>query len=759
MASTCFSDEIVIIKVKSIIGIFFMLKSFPVYRQLDSSDCGPTCLKIIAKYYGREVSLEFLREKCYITKEGVTILGISEAAESIGLHSFATTIDYDTLAEDVPLPCIAYWRQRHFVVVYKIKKDVVYLADPGYGLLKRPKEEFMEGWLDSRTYTTEGEGILLLFEPTPQFYEDADDQATKPKKGLNFILPYFRPYKSYLVQLLLGMIVGNVIQLAFPFLTQALVDIGIKNQDIGFIYLVLIAQLMLFFSQSAVEVIRGWLLLYLGSRINISILSDYLIKFMRLPLAFFDSREPGDLYQRIQDNSRIENFLSSTSLTFVFSAFTLIVFSVVLAYYSLKIFTVFWIGSILYGAWVLFFMKRRARLDYKRFEESKSNASSLIQLIYGMLEIKLNNSEKRRRWEWEAIRIRLHRVAIKGLLIQQYQYNGGVFISELKNILITFIAVMAVLEGSMTLGMLLALQYIIGQLNVPLNDFVTFIQQAQDAKMSLERLAEVHTKEDEQSVNETKIRHLPNDKSISLNNDVCFRYGGPGTPYILKDLNLDIPEGKVTAIVGASGSGKTTLLKLLLKFYAPQQGSIQVGNVNLEHIDTTVWRTQCGAVMQDGFIFADTIARNISESKSEGLIDREQLVYAVQVANIEDHIESIPNGYNTKIGKSGVNLSAGQSQRVLIARAVYKNPQYLFFDEATSALDANNEKVILENLERFCKGKTVVVIAHRLSTVKSADQIVVLDQGRIIETGTHETLSRAKGAYYTLVKNQLELGL
>ncbi|XLS29901.1 peptidase domain-containing ABC transporter [Flavobacteriaceae bacterium M23B6Z8] len=731
------------------------LRKFPFYKQLDQMDCGPTCLRMVAKHYGRSIPIDVLRRKANITREGVSLGGIAEAAEDVGLHTLAVSIDFKTLEEEVPLPCIAHWRQRHFVVVYEIKKNTVYVADPAHGLVKYSKEDFIKGWIGKNADPDSSEGYLLLLEPTPEFYNTDLDE--KKDYGFKFLFWYFRPFKKYIIQLILGLVVGSLLQLIFPFLTQAVVDYGINYQNLNFVYLILIAQLTLFISQTTVELIRGWILLHMTSRININLISDFLIKLMRLPIAFFDSKNTGDIIQRIYDHNRIQNFLSSTTLNTLFSAFNFVIFGAVLAYYNLTIFTLFFVGSVIYVGWTLLFLKKRAELDYKRFDQSSDNQSSLYQLISGMQEIKLNGSERRRRWEWEAIQVRLFKISIKGLALSQTQNTGGQFLNELKNILITFVAAKAVIDGELTLGMMLSIQYIIGQLNLPINNFISFIQTGQDAKISLERLAEIHVKDDEEDRNEDFIKELPEDKTINIK-DLSFRYGGASSPWVLENLDFSIPEGKVTAIVGASGSGKTTLIKLLLKFYDPTEGNILIGQTKLVNISTGTWRKSCGSVMQDGFLFGDTIARNITESDSEGITDKERLQHAVNVANIDSFIEELPSGFNTKIGGSGTNISGGQKQRVLIARSVYKNPKYIFFDEATSALDANNEKVIMENLQEFYKGKTVVVVAHRLSTVKNADQIIVLDQGKIIERGTHAELTKLRGAYFTLVKNQLELG-
>ena len=656
-------------------------------------------------------------------------------------------------------------RSAHYVVVYKVKlkkrktssdnklpEGIVYVADPAHGLIQFTVQEFCNNWISTKQ-DNEEKGIALLFEPTPTFYEQEGEKHDRTKFSLIFC--YLKPYHKYIIQLFLGLFIGSLLQLIFPFLTQSIVDYGISNQNLAFVTLILIAQLVLFTSQTIVEFIRSWIILHITARINISMISDFLIKLMKLPIRFFDSKMIGDIMQRINDNSRVRSFLTSSSINTLFSFFNFIIFSIVLGIYNLKILTIFLVASVLYILWIVIFLKRRKEIDYKYFAQASAEQSNLYQLITGMQEIKLNNCERKKRWEWENIQVKLFKINIKGLALIQYQEAGAFFIDQIKNIIISFFAAQAVITGDMTLGMMMAVQYIIGQLNAPISQLIGFVQAAQDAKISLERLGEIHNKEDEEDPNENKITLLSQKKDISVKN-LTFQYDGMHSATVLNDINLEIPNGKITAIVGMSGSGKTTLVKLMLGFYPPVNGEIKIGEYNLQNINTHIWREHCGAVMQDGYIFSDTIARNIAVS--DEIIDTNRLLHATKVANIQEMIEGLPLGFNTKIGQEGQNISQGQRQRILIARSVYKNPEYIFFDEATNALDANNEKVIMENLNEFFEGKTVVVVAHRLSTVKNADNIVVLEKGKIVEQGTHNELTKLRGVYYELVKNQLELG-
>jgi ATP-binding cassette subfamily B protein len=718
-------------------------------------DCGPSCLRMIAKFHGKSYSLTELRNKAYITREGVSMLGISDAAEAIGFRTIGVKVPFEKLANEVQLPCIVHWNQSHFIVVYKIKKNKVWVADPAAALLVYERREFEKSWLAG----VEGEshvGLALLMEPTPAFYDDSGDANKKQNAGLGNLLAYTKQYKGLIVQLFIGLLLGSLIQLILPFLTQSIIDVGINTRNVHFIYLILAGQLMLFAGQTSVDLLRRWILLHLSTRINISIISDFLIKLLKLPLSFFDSKMIGDLLQRIDDYNRIERFLSTSTLNILFSFFNLFVFGMVLLFYNLKIFLVFFSLSVVYVVYTLLFLKKRAELDYKRFQQLSQNQSNLIELISGMPDIKLNNSETLKRWEWERIQAKVFKLNIASTRLLQYQDVGSGFINELKNIIITVLAAMAVIDGQMTLGMMLAVQYIIGQLNAPINEFITFSRDWQDARLSYERIQEIHALENEEKENDSMDRKANSPTGTLVVENLTFQYEGPHSPKVIDGIELKVPEGKITAIVGSSGSGKTTLMKLLLKFYQPVEGAIKVGGINMSQVPANEWRSQCGVVMQDGYIFSDTIIRNIALSEEE--FDHDKIKQAVRIANIQEFIESLPLGYNTKIGGNGIGISQGQKQRLLIARAVYKNPKYVFLDEATSALDANNERTIIENLNEFFKGRTVVVIAHRLSTVKNADQIVVLEKGKIVEAGRHIELTKKRGRYYELVKNQLELG-
>lgn len=738
------------------------MKKFPTYIQADSKDCGPTCLKIIAKHYDKVLNIQTLRQLSETTRDGSNLLFLSEAAEKIGFRTLGVKLSLKKL-DEAPLPCVLHWNKEHYVVLYKIKKDTFFISDPAIGLIEYSKKEFLKFWIGNNSDENTEEGIALLVEPTPKFHQSEFDKEDKKAFGFAILFRYIFPYKSFVIQLIIGLLAGSLLQLIFPFLTQSIVDVGIQNQNIHFIYLILFAQLFLFFGKTALDLIQSWIILHLSTRINISLISDFFIKLMNLPISFFDVRMTGDIMQRINDHHRIERILTSSSLSVLFSVINMFIMGGILAYYNIKIFAVFFIGSFLYFVWVTLFLKRREKLDYKRFSEVSQEQSKVIELINGMQEIKLHNAEKQKRWGWEYIQARLFRISMKGLILEQTQTVGSNFINELKNIVIIFLSAKLVIDGSLTLGMMLAISSIVGSLNGPIMQLINFIREAQDAKISLARLSEIHEKEDETQQEQTQSHEVPLDRDIIIK-DLSFRYVGSDVN-VIDNLNLVIPANKITAIVGTSGSGKTTMMKLLLKFYEPNNGEIGLRNdqnsdslsmTNLNNISQKAWRSHIGAVMQEGYIFSDSIANNIAIGVD--IIDKDRLVYASDVANIKTFIQDYPLGYNTKIGMEGTGMSTGQKQRLLIARAVYKNPEMLFFDEATSALDANNEKEIMEKLDIFFKNKTVVVIAHRLSTVMNADQIVVLEKGKIVEIGNHDELVKLKGSYFKLVKNQLQLG-
>lgn len=733
------------------------MKSFPLYTQHDAMDCGPTCLRMVTAFYGRRFSLQSLRENCFISRQGVSMLGISEAAEKLGMHTIGLRIPILRLIDDVPIPCIIHWNQNHFVVLYRIEKRknecLFHIADPAGSKITYTEEEFKRCWLAGRN-GGEDEGVVLCLEPTPDFYNHPiEDSDNNNKRNMLFLFQYLRPYKKLILQLFIGLGTGSLIQLILPFLTQSIVDFGITNQNLGYIYLVLIAQIVLVVSSTSVEFIRGWILLHIGMRVNISLISDYLAKLMRLPIAYFDTKMTGDILQRINDHTRIQEFLTSTSLSTLFSIANIVIFGLVILFYNWMIFLIFFLGSALYVTWVWLFMKRRAVLDHKMFAQNSANQSNMVQLVGGMQEIKLNGCEQQKRWEWEHIQARKYRLTVKGLALSQYQQSGGILINQMKNAIITALVAALVIKGNITLGMMLSIQYIIGQLNSPVDQLIGFVRQYQDAKLSLDRLQEIYTKDDERPAGKTLITDIKN-TDIKIEH-LSFRYDKLNEKPTLDNISIVIPKGKTTAIVGLSGSGKTTLLKMILGFYDPDKGKVIIGNSDIANYDKREWRKHCGTVMQDGFIFSDTIARNIAPGEER--IDEDRMREAAETANIRDFIEDLPLGYNTKVGAEGHGLSMGQKQRILIARAVYKNPEFIFMDEATNSLDANNEHLIMQKLNRFMQGRTAIVIAHRLSTVRNADNIVVLQDGHICEQGTHADLINKQGIYYSLVKNQLNV--
>jgi ATP-binding cassette, subfamily B, bacterial len=729
------------------------MAAFPIFKQTFAMDCGPTCLRMIFKYYGKEIAIEKIRKETQLGTTGVSLLGMSEAAEKFGFRTTCARITFDQLIKDASLPCVLHWEQQHFVVLTpKANRKRMIIADPARGMVTYSKQEFLYHWLSVHK-DPEQKGIALILAPTQEFFQQEEDKQEKVSWTLLF--NYVRQYKAQAFQLIVGLLLGSLLQLIFPFLTQSIVDTGINTHNLQFIQMILVAQFALFFGRSVIEFIRSRILLFVSTHINLSILADFWIKLMQLPFSFFETRQSGDILQRINDHHRIENFITSTALQTLFSVVNLLVFSIVLILYDDLLFAIFLCGSLLYFGWIWTFLKHRRTLDYKKFAAASKENSITMELIQGMQEIKLNDAEHLKRWRWEEVRAKLFRLNFSSLSLNQYQQTGAFFINEGKNILVTYLAAKSVLEGDLTLGAMVAIQYIVGQLNSPVEQLIGFAQQAQDAKLSLERLNEIQKMENEEPAGEQFVRSLPSDHSLSFRN-FSFTYWGAGNTSVLDNINLVIPQGKITAIVGTSGSGKTTLLKLLLKFYDSYQGEIKVGESNLRRISPKFWRRQCGSVMQDSFIFSDTVANNIAVG--DEMPDYEKLLEACRVANILDVVESLPLGFDTKIGAEGNGLSAGQRQRLLIARAVYKDPYFLFFDEATSSLDANNERIIMTNLLNYFRERTVIIVAHRLSTVKGADNIIVLKNGKVIEQGNHDKLTMLGGDYFDLVKNQLELG-
>lgn len=738
--------------------------SFPFYHQFDSYDCGPTCLQMVAEYYGKKYSLDCLRELSYITREGVSLLGISQAAEKIGFRTLMVKVKLDGLKEESPLPVILHWNQEHFVVLYKIRTQHIFsgkkaatrywIADPAHGLTNLDEEDFLKCWQASE----DRQGIALLLEPTAAFYQH-DFERKKQKSEFFFLLSYLHPFKKSLGLLGLCMLFSVGITIALPYLTKGLIDKGVLGKSHNLILLFICSQVVLYVSSNILDVIRSWLLLHMNAKISLNIISDFLKKMMRLPISFFDSKSVGDVSQRITDHHRIETFLTTDIISSIFSTFQVLVLSSILLTYQLGIWLAFVLFSIGGVMWITLFQKKRKQLDYLRFQQSRTTQEKLYELIVGMQEIKLYGSETEKRWEWESLQMRQYRLNIKSLKLEQFQQSGFIFFTQFKNVVISYLAATSVMHNHISLGVMLSISFIIGQTNGPLQQLIQFLKSGQDAKLSFNRLQEVHAKDNEEpdGIYESHLTEVgPIHESIHLN-ALAFQYQGPRSPFVLKNISLTIPKGKITAIVGASGSGKTTLLKILLGFYPVTQGEIYIGeDQQLAGLSARWWRAQCGTVMQDGYIFNDTILSNIVVDGTT--VDQEKLQKAIQVSNVAEFVNHLPLKYNTKIGTSGLGLSGGQRQRILIARAVYKDPNYLFFDEATSNLDANNETEIMDKLDEFFIGKTVVIIAHRLSTVRNADQIIVLEKGRIVEVGNHDDLTHTRGRYYNLVKNQLELG-
>jgi ATP-binding cassette subfamily B protein len=717
---------------------------FPFYPQLDAKDCGPACLRMIAAWHGKQVSQFELSEAAAVDRDGVSLFGIAKAAEETGFACASLRVGIEELKE-LPLPAILHWHSNHFVVLYKIRRNHFFIADPAIGKMKVNEETFLKNWT-----TADKKGVAFIAEPAAEFYNTKE--IARENNTATFLKKYLGKHKKKIVQLIGCLLLASLFQFLFPYVTQAIVDTGIRQHDLHLIQLLLLAQFVLFFAQAFTEFIRARILLFISTHINLSILTDFWKKLMRLPASFFESKNVGDILQRINDHRRIETFITGSALYTLFSAVSILVFSVILFNYEPLIFAVFALGSLLYLLWIRIFLKKKRILDYDRFAASARESSATMQLINGMQEIKLNNAERQKRKEWQSMQATLFKLNYRSLSLNQFQQAGAFFLNQGKNILIIYLSAVAVLHGDLTLGQMLAIQFITGQLNGPIEQLIQFIQQAQEARISLERLNEVHRMEDEESQSKTYAHTLPSQPDIRIAN-LRFTYPGKENAPALRGINLVIPAKKVTALVGMSGSGKSTLLKLLLRFYEKYRGKIWVGNEDLHRISPSYWRSKCGAVLQDGYIFNDSIARNIA--LSDRIPDEERILHACRLAAIDEFVNDLPYGIQTRIGGQGQGLSGGQKQRLMIARAIYKDPEFLFFDEATNALDANNEKLIMDNMLRFFRGRTVVVAAHRLSTIMHADNIVVLQDGRIAEQGRHEDLLNQHGKYYELVNNQL----
>ncbi|QNN41534.1 peptidase domain-containing ABC transporter [Pedobacter roseus] len=723
--------------------------SIPIYRQLETKDCGPTCLRMVLRYYGKSYTLNTIRQACRVNRDGSTFLGLKVAAEKFGMNAICVKLHYTDLINADIWPAIIHWKTNHFVVLKKLTKDEAVIIDPAQGKVKISRADFLEHW-----NAVEEKGYALILEPDADL-EQLNQEEQEAQTNVSFwkLLGYLKKHKSLILQLLIGLVASSILELSLPFLSKLLIDRGIKLKEVNLIYLVLIGQVVVFASKSFIEFVRSWILLFVSVRVNLNILVSFFIKLLNLPLSFFETRKQGDVMQRVNDHTRIENFLTSNTLTTVFSCFNICVLSIILFHFSSILFLIFAGSSILYVGWVFLFFNKRRQIDQKRFEVNSSVQSKIVQLIEGFQDIKISNSADQKRWEWESLIVKEFKVRVKGLTYNQYQQAGSLVITEMRNIGITFVAAFMTLRGEISLGSLFAIQFIVGQLIAPIESLIFFLQSYQDTKMSLERLNEIHEIQDEQpeTGKYVEIDHLIGDISIQ---NLQFSYPGFENKAVFNSLSLVIPKGKITAIVGLSGSGKTTLLKLLLKLYDPTGGTIHIGNEKLDDIDVGQWRNLCGTVLQDGFIFSDTIAKNIALGFEQ--INEGRLHDAIKMANIGDFVYNLPKGVETEIGIGANGISQGQRQRLLIARAVYKNPELLLFDEATNALDSNNEQAIMNNLRDFFDNRTVVIVAHRLSTIKNADQIFVMEYGRILESGNHETLMNNKGAYFNLINNQLE---
>lgn len=729
--------------------------SFPHRQQPNAKDCGATCLYLISAYYGKRHSLDKLREYSHISREGASLMGISEAAERIGFKTLGLCLDMDKLANEVRLPCILFWNQNHYVVCYKIRRGRkgyrFYLSDPASIKTVCSEEEFRSHWLCTRR-NGEDRGILLQLCPTDLFYTIEGDEKKPRFKGLAGYFTYIAPYKGAVAQMIFSMLLLMFLGLFAPFLTQVMVDVGIREGNFSFVMLVLLSQLILTLTNMGVGMINGWLSLHTNTRVSLALFSDFWKKLLKLPAKFFDTKILGDLMQRLEDYDRIESFLLGHSIQICFSIVSFVVFTSILAYYNVTILMVFLVGHVLYVLWTIMFLGTWKRLDYENFELSSKSNNKIIQMLQGVVDIKLNNEENLKRWEWEKIQARLFRLSVRRLKVGQLQGNVSTLITNVTNLLISAITAQAVIGGSMTLGMMMAISYVTAQIGAPISQFVGFVHVLQETKISLERLDEIHSMPDDDSLLESQQQELPTKKDISFEH-VNFSYDGSPHRLVLKDVSLTILANKVTALVGDSGCGKTTVIKLIQGLYEPLSGAVKIDGIPISCINPHQLRRQVGSVMQEGYLFSDTIARNVATGTTQ--IDRQRLHEAARLANVDSFVGNLPLGYNTKIGMEGVGVSQGQKQRILIARLIYKSPEILLLDEATNSLDSKNEKSIMSNLQACFKNKTVVMAAHRLSTIRNADQIIVMKDGRVEEVGTHSELLARRGEYYALIENQL----
>lgn len=728
-----------------------MFDAFPSFKQADQNDCGPTCLKMICRFYDKNISIEYLRELSYVTYYGTSLLGLSTAAEHIGFRTISSKLTFVNFIKNFNLPTIVHWKQRHFVVVYKIKKGIIYVSDPAIGKVQYDYKSFLEGW--SGETSQESIGFVLFIEATPELY---NEDGVQTKIGFGYFLSYFKGYKKQYVQIIFGMLASMIMTFIVPFVTQSVVDIGINGRNLNFIKLMLVAQLILSFSSIVIGFIQSWVFMHMGTKISLSIAIGYISKVMKLTIPYIERKTVGDFMQRMSDNGRIQGFISSATLSTMFSFLNVIIFGVVMATYSLKILTIFLIGSSLYAIWILIFIKKRREYDFKRFDLSSESQTSVIQIFNGIRDIKLYNYEKQKRWEWERIQAKSYRLSMKQLFLGQIQQTGAFLIEQSKNIIISYIVVSSVITGEITFGTMISIQYILGQMGSPLLQLINFINSYQDAKISLDRISEIHHQDNEESL-ETDSGKIYNPAQIKQKHidfkNVTFSYNKIIEEPILNNVDIHIPEGKFTAVVGASGSGKTTLIKILLRFYEINKGTIKIGENDLKNYSIAMWREQCGAVLQDSYLFSSSILNNIILNTENSSMD--EVYDAAKMANIHDFITSLPLAYKTKIGENGLSLSQGQKQRLLIARIIYKNPDFIFFDEATNALDSENEKIIMNNIINNLKGKTIIFVSHRLSAIKNADNIIVMESGKVAEQGTHNVLMKNKSVYYRLTKNQI----